>query len=111
VPVLDCGCLLMLPSVACGCSSLNMVAFGKILKKHDKSVGWNASRPYLAAVEQAHFQASTQVVHMMAATEALFAKQFAGASHKQAMQVLRPPHRSASHQVTYALGEPPTQDT
>ncbi|GAQ90378.1 phosphate transporter [Klebsormidium nitens] len=85
-------------------SSLNTVAFGKILKKHDKVVGWTAARPYLAAVERAHFCASPAVVQMMAATEALFTKQFAGDSHKQAMQVLRPVHRSASHQVTYALG-------
>ncbi|GBG77174.1 hypothetical protein CBR_g23500 [Chara braunii] len=86
-------------------SSLNMAAFGKILKKHDKLAGWKASRTYLSAIEQsAHFTTSTKVTKMIANVENAYTKHFAKDDHRRAMKDLRPISQSASHIVTFFLG-------
>jgi hypothetical protein len=83
------------------------LAFEKILKKHDRRLGCSTARTYLDAVQTAHFQRSTAVVHLTAATETLFGRRFArDRSHAAAVRELRPKHRSASHMVSYALGKP-----
>lgn len=43
------------------CSSLNMVAFAKILKKYDKVVKWKLGPLYIREVERSYFATSDKV--------------------------------------------------
>ncbi|KAH9681910.1 phosphate transporter PHO1 [Citrus sinensis] len=61
-------------------SSLNMVAFAKILKKFDK------------------------VVRLMDEVESIFTKHFANNDRKKAMKFLRPQQQKESHMVTFFVG-------
>lgn len=86
-------------------SSLNMVAFAKILKKYDKISGQRAAAAYLKAVETSYFNTSDKIVKLMDKVEVLFTEHFASYNRRKAMMSLRPRQKRASHNVTFALGK------
>ncbi|KAK9007320.1 hypothetical protein V6N11_051148 [Hibiscus sabdariffa] len=85
-------------------SSLNMVAFTKILKKFDKVSNQQASASYLKAVKRSHFISSDKVVRLMDEVESIFTKHFAHNDRKKAMKFLRPQEQKNSHMVTFFVG-------
>ncbi|GMI69863.1 phosphate 1, ARABIDOPSIS PHOSPHATE 1 [Hibiscus trionum] len=85
-------------------SSLNMVAFTKILKKFDKVSNQQASASYLKAVKRSHFISSDKVVRLMDEVESIFTKHFANNDRKKAMKFLRPQEQKNSHMVTFFVG-------
>ncbi|XP_022740115.1 phosphate transporter PHO1-like isoform X2 [Durio zibethinus] len=85
-------------------SSLNMVAFTKILKKFDKVSNQQASASYLKAVKRSHFISSDKVVRLMDEVESIFTKHFANNDRKKAMKFLRPQKQRDSHMVTFFVG-------
>ncbi|KHN10064.1 phosphate transporter PHO1-like [Glycine soja] len=85
-------------------SSLNMVAFTKILKKFDKVSCQKASANYLKEVKRSHFISSDKVVRLMDEVESIFTKHFANNDRKRAMKFLRPQQPKASHMVTFLVG-------
>ncbi|EFJ06016.1 hypothetical protein SELMODRAFT_451422 [Selaginella moellendorffii] len=86
-------------------SSLNMMAFVKILKKFDKVTGQNASGSYLKMVENSHFATSDKVVKFMDRVERVFTLHFTKGNRKQAMAYLRPIHSASNHgNINFILG-------
>ncbi|XP_058101549.1 phosphate transporter PHO1-like isoform X1 [Magnolia sinica] len=85
-------------------SSLNMVAFTKILKKFDKVSNRQASGTYLKAVKRSHFISSDKVVRLSDEVESIFTKHFANNDRKRAMQYLRPQKHKDSHMITFLVG-------
>ncbi|XP_015949415.1 phosphate transporter PHO1 [Arachis duranensis] len=85
-------------------SSLNMVAFSKILKKFDKVSCQQTSTNYLKEVKRSHFVSSDKVVRLMDEVESIFTKHFANNDRKKAMKFLRPQQQKASHMVTFLVG-------
>ncbi|XP_057781464.1 phosphate transporter PHO1-like [Salvia miltiorrhiza] len=85
-------------------SSLNMVAFTKILKKFDKVANQQASASYLKVVKRSHFISSDKVVRLMDEVESLFTQHFANSDRKKAMKFLRPQQQKDSHMVTFFVG-------
>ncbi|XP_057486634.1 phosphate transporter PHO1-like [Actinidia eriantha] len=85
-------------------SSLNMVAFTKILKKFDKVSNQQASASYLKVVKRSNFISSDKVVRLMDEVESLFTKHFANNDRKKAMKFLRPITHKESHMVTFFVG-------
>ncbi|WVY97661.1 hypothetical protein V8G54_029812 [Vigna mungo] len=85
-------------------SSLNMVAFTKILKKFDKVSCQKASANYLKEVKRSHFVSSDKVVRLMDEVESIFTKHFANNDRKKAMKFLRPQQHKDSHMVTFLVG-------
>lgn len=85
-------------------SSLNMVAFTKILKKFDKVANRKSSPSYLKLVKSSRFISSDKVVRLMDEVESLFTKHFADNDRKKAMKFLRPQQQKDSHMVTFFVG-------
>ncbi|KAK9072419.1 hypothetical protein SSX86_008853 [Deinandra increscens subsp. villosa] len=85
-------------------SSLNMVAFVKILKKFDKVSNQQSSANYLKTVKRSHFISSDKVVKLMDEVESSFTKHFAKDDRKKAMKFLRPRQQKESHMVTFFVG-------
>ncbi|KAK4421789.1 Phosphate transporter [Sesamum alatum] len=85
-------------------SSLNMIAFTKILKKFDKVSNQQASTSYLKVVKRSDFITSDKVVRIMDEVEALFTQHFANNDRKKAMMFLRPRRHKHSHMVTFFVG-------
>lgn len=85
-------------------SSLNMVAFVKILKKFDKVSNQQSSATYLKAVKRSHFISSDKVVKLMDEVELSFTKNFVKDDRKKAMKFLRPRQQKESHMVTFFVG-------
>ncbi|KAL2506567.1 Phosphate transporter PHO1 [Abeliophyllum distichum] len=85
-------------------SSLNMMAFTKILKKLDKVSNRQASASYLKEVKRSHFISSDKVVRLMDEVESLFTQHFANKDRKKAMKFLRPQQLKNSHMVTFFVG-------
>ncbi|KAF9606907.1 hypothetical protein IFM89_029506 [Coptis chinensis] len=85
-------------------SSLNMVAFTKILKKFDKVAKQQASGSYLKVVKRSHFISSDKVVKLGDEVESIFTKHFANNDRKKAMKYLRPQPHKASHMITFLVG-------
>ncbi|KAG0563848.1 hypothetical protein KC19_8G064200 [Ceratodon purpureus] len=85
-------------------SSLNMVAFAKIMKKYDK-VGKHRFGPlYIREVEHSYFATSDKVTKLMTKVEEIFTKHFADHDRRKAMAQLRPMQQHGGHSVTYLLG-------
>lgn len=86
-------------------STLNMVAFSKILKKFDKVSCQKTSENYLAEVKRSHFVSSDKVVRLMDEVESIFTKHFADNDRKKAMKFLRPQQQHKdSHTITFFVG-------
>ncbi|KAH6834643.1 phosphate 1 [Perilla frutescens var. hirtella] len=85
-------------------SSLNMVAFTKILKKFDKVSNRQASADYLKTVKRSNFISSDKVVRLMDEVESLFTEHYTNNDRKKAMKFLRPLHHKDSHLVTFFVG-------
>ncbi|XP_077227780.1 phosphate 1 isoform X2 [Tasmannia lanceolata] len=85
-------------------SSLNMVAFTKILKKFDKVANQQASGTYLKAVKRTHFISSDKVIRLSDEVESIFTKHFANGDRKKAMKYLRPHQQKDSHMITFLVG-------
>ncbi|KAJ8434847.1 hypothetical protein Cgig2_022126 [Carnegiea gigantea] len=85
-------------------SSLNMMAFTKILKKFDKVANRQSSASYLKLVKSSHFMRSDKVLRLMDEVESLFTKHFADNDRKKAMKFLRPQQQKDSHMVTFFVG-------
>ncbi|EFJ18804.1 hypothetical protein SELMODRAFT_451480 [Selaginella moellendorffii] len=87
-------------------SSLNMMAFVKILKKYDKVTGQNASGSYLKMVENSHFATLDKVVKFMDRVERVFTLHFTKGNRKQAMAYLRHIHSASNHgNINFILGK------
>ncbi|XP_057783527.1 phosphate transporter PHO1-like [Salvia miltiorrhiza] len=85
-------------------SSLNMVAFTKILKKFDKVSNQQASADYLKRVKRSDFITSDKVVRLMDEVESLFTEHYTNNDRKKAMKFLRPLHHKDSHLITFFVG-------
>ncbi|KAL2469675.1 Phosphate transporter PHO1 [Abeliophyllum distichum] len=85
-------------------SSLNMLAFTKILKKFDKVSDQQVSVSYLKVVKKSHFVSSDKVLRLMDEVESLFTQHFANNDRKKAMKFLRPQHHKDSHMLTFFVG-------
>nr|GLL44163.1 phosphate transporter PHO1-like [Ipomoea trifida] len=86
-------------------SSLNMVAFVKILKKFDKVSKQQASATYLSQVKRSHFISSDKVVGLMDEVETIFTQHYADNDRKKAMKFLIPQrHHKDSHIVPFFAG-------
>jgi len=85
-------------------SSLNMVAFGKILKKFDKVSDQQAAPVYLKAVERSYFNSSDKAIKLADDIESTFIKYFMEDDRKKAMKFLRPREKKDSHAVTFFTG-------
>ncbi|CAA7390518.1 unnamed protein product [Spirodela intermedia] len=85
-------------------SSLNMLAFTKILKKFDKVSKQHASASYLKVVKRSHFVSSDKIVRAGDEVESIFTKHFANGDRKRAMKFLRPHQPKDSHVVTFFVG-------
>ncbi|KAG0492003.1 hypothetical protein HPP92_005062 [Vanilla planifolia] len=86
-------------------SSLNMVAFTKIVKKFDKVSSKQASNWYLKKVKRSHFVSSDKVIKLADEVETIFTKQFASEDRKKAMKFLRPQQQpKESHTITFFVG-------
>eukprot|EP00253_Pinus_taeda_P032366 PITA_32366 len=85
-------------------SSLNTLAFAKILKKYDKVTGKAVLDTYLRAVETSYFSSSHKVVSLVEKVEALFTKHFSKNDRREAMVCLRPSPRPDSKKKTFCLG-------
>ncbi|CAN6462051.1 unnamed protein product [Victoria cruziana] len=85
-------------------SSLNLVAFIKILKKFDKVSSRQASASYLKAVKRSHFLSSDKVVRLADEVECIFTRHFASNDRKRAMKFLRPQSQKDSHMITFLVG-------
>lgn len=85
-------------------SSLNMVAFTKILKKFDKVSNQQASPDYLKTVKRSNFISSDKVVRLMDEVESLFTEHYTNNDRKKAMKFLRPLHQKESHVITFFVG-------
>ncbi|PIA36307.1 hypothetical protein AQUCO_03400302v1 [Aquilegia coerulea] len=82
-------------------SSLNVVAFTKILKKFDKVAKQQASGSYLKVVKRSHFISSDKLGDEV---ESIFTKHFANNDRKKAMKYLRPQLQKDSHMITFLVG-------
>ncbi|XP_048129190.1 phosphate transporter PHO1-like [Rhodamnia argentea] len=85
-------------------SSLNLMAFTKILKKFHKVAGPQASTNYLKEVKKSHFVSSDKVIRLMDEVESMFTEQFTNNDRKKAMKFLRPQKQRDSHMVTFFVG-------
>lgn len=85
-------------------SSLNLMAFTKILKKFHKVAGQQVSTNYLKEVKKSHFVSSDKVIRLMDEVESIFTKHFANDDRKKAMKFLRPHQQRDSHTVTFFVG-------
>ncbi|XP_042518362.1 phosphate transporter PHO1-like [Macadamia integrifolia] len=85
-------------------SSLNMLAFTKILKKFDKVANQQASTNYLKVVKRSHFISSDKVVRLSDEVESIFTKHFTSNDRKKAMKFLRPQLQKDSHMITFLVG-------
>ncbi|KAI8560837.1 hypothetical protein RHMOL_Rhmol04G0286700 [Rhododendron molle] len=85
-------------------SSLNMVAFTKILKKFDKVSNEQASAIYLQVVKRSYFLSSDKVVRLMDEVESVFTKHYANSDRKKAMKFLTPHQHKDSHMLTFFVG-------
>ncbi|KAK9140394.1 hypothetical protein Scep_010075 [Stephania cephalantha] len=115
-------------------SSLNMVAFVKILKKFDKVSNQRSSENYMKVVKRSHFISSDKVSNTFATScstqrmgycsyrdpsivklmylesklgdevESIFTKQFTNNDRKKAMKYLRPQQNKDTHMLTFLVG-------
>ncbi|KAI4369711.1 hypothetical protein MLD38_018125 [Melastoma candidum] len=85
-------------------SSLNMMAFTKILKKFDKVANRQESSRYLLEVKKSHFVSSDKIVKLMDEVESVFTKNFASNDRKKAMMFLKPQQSKDSHMITFFVG-------
>ncbi|RWW46940.1 hypothetical protein BHE74_00047107 [Ensete ventricosum] len=97
---------------AFACSSLNMEAFRKILKKFEKvSNHRQESAAFSRTVKRSHFISSdkgvglVQVMKLVDEVESIFTKHFAGSDRKKAMKFLRPQQPKESHTITFFAGK------
>ncbi|CAM6021947.1 unnamed protein product [Sphagnum balticum] len=85
-------------------SSLNIVAFAKILKKYDKVAKWNLAPMYIKEVERSYFASSDKVTKLMTKVEDIFTKHFSHHDRRKAMAQLRPMQEHGGHTTTFFLG-------
>ncbi|XP_024383229.1 phosphate transporter PHO1-3 [Physcomitrium patens] len=85
-------------------SSLNVLAFAKIMKKYDKVTSLCVAEKYMHHVERTYVNSSDKVAVLMDRVEEIYTEHFTGGHRRQAMAALRPMQQSASHHVTYFLG-------
>ncbi|GLJ27005.1 hypothetical protein SUGI_0529160 [Cryptomeria japonica] len=86
-------------------SSLNTLAFAKILKKYDKVTGKSVMDIYLREVQSSSFSTSSdKVLSMLEKVENLFTTHFCKNNKRQAMNSLRPsPHQNSNRKI-FSLG-------
>ncbi|KAK4712429.1 hypothetical protein R3W88_006942 [Solanum pinnatisectum] len=85
-------------------SSLNVLAFSKIMKKYDKISSRKASKSYLCVIEKSYLRSSDEVSKLMERVEATFIKHFVDGNRKKGMKYLRPQAQRETHRVTFLLG-------
>ncbi|KAI5060177.1 hypothetical protein GOP47_0024597 [Adiantum capillus-veneris] len=83
---------------------LNLAAFGKILKKHDKITGQKVSNVYLRAVECSYFASSDRVTKLMEKVESLFIEHFTKGNRREALAYLKPTRQDNRVTVVFLLG-------
>ncbi|VAI51216.1 unnamed protein product [Triticum turgidum subsp. durum] len=88
-----------------GCSSLNVKAFTKILKKFVKvSEQQRATDLFSQKVKRSSFSTSDKVLQLSDEVEALFLKHFAGNDRMVAMKYLNPQQPKNTHMITFLVG-------
>ncbi|XP_057839146.2 phosphate transporter PHO1 homolog 9 [Cryptomeria japonica] len=85
-------------------SSLNLLAFSKIMKKYDKISGRRTSRSYLNIVEKSYLISSEEVNTLLKRVEEMFTKHFATGIHSKAVKILRPTRKRKRHSLTFFIG-------
>ncbi|XP_015065898.1 phosphate transporter PHO1 homolog 3-like isoform X1 [Solanum pennellii] len=85
-------------------SSLNVLAFSKIMKKYDKISSRKASKSYLEVIEKSYLRSSDEVLKLMEGVEVTFIKHFVDGNRKKGMKYLRPQAQRETHRVTFLLG-------
>ncbi|KAK1379544.1 phosphate transporter PHO1-like [Heracleum sosnowskyi] len=86
-------------------SFLNILAFSKIMKKHDKITSRNASKSYLKMVDNSYIGSSDEIISkLLNRVETTFIKHFANANRKKGLNTLRPKAKKEKHKVTASLG-------
>ncbi|CAM6106377.1 unnamed protein product [Calypogeia fissa] len=85
-------------------SSLNMIAFTKILKKYEKVTQRGAASTYLRTVDNSYFQTSDKVTKLMIWVEAMFTDYVAAGDRQEARKALKPPQAKRPLRVTFFLG-------
>ncbi|KAF5457119.1 hypothetical protein F2P56_021249 [Juglans regia] len=83
---------------------LNLLAFSKIMKKYEKITSRNASKTYMAMVDNSYLGSSDEITRLMERVEATFIKHFANGNHRKGMKILRPKARRERHRITFSLG-------
>ncbi|XP_058746493.1 phosphate transporter PHO1-like [Vicia villosa] len=85
-------------------SSLNMVAFLKILTKFDKVSSQKVSASYFKVVQRSHFVSSDKVVRLMDEVESIFTKQFVNDDKKKTMKFLKPKQHKDLDMINFFVG-------
>ncbi|OZJ01989.1 hypothetical protein BZG36_04689 [Bifiguratus adelaidae] len=76
---------------------LNKTGFTKILKKFDKTAGWNASRLYMENVRSEEFAKDEELEGLIQDTESLYIQHFADGKRNIGMRKLRVPEQQDQH--------------
>nr|XP_043614561.1 phosphate transporter PHO1 homolog 9-like [Erigeron canadensis] len=85
-------------------STMNKLAFSKIMKKYDKITSRNAAVTYLQMVEDSYLSQSDEVAKLITRVEATFIKHFSNQNRDQGMKILRPKSKREKHRVTFFVG-------
>ncbi|XP_055805337.1 phosphate transporter PHO1 homolog 9-like isoform X2 [Solanum dulcamara] len=85
-------------------SSLNVLAFSKIMKKYDKITSRKASKSYLEMIEKSYLRSSDEVSELITGVEATFIKHFVNGNRRKGMKYLRPQAKRETHRVSFFLG-------
>ncbi|KAH9550907.1 hypothetical protein CY35_10G096800 [Sphagnum magellanicum] len=86
-------------------SSLNMVAFAKILQKYDKVTCLFVAQSYMHHVKRAYVNSSEKVNELMEKVEVtIFTEHFTSGNLQKAIAALRPMQQTTSQGVTCLLG-------
>lgn len=85
-------------------SSLNLVAFAKIMKKYDKAVKQRLGSVYLKEVERSYFITSNKISKIMVRVEDIFTQSFSSQDRQKAMAQLRPQRQHSEHTTTFFFG-------
>nr|DAD37052.1 TPA_asm: hypothetical protein HUJ06_007693 [Nelumbo nucifera] len=83
---------------------MNLLAFSKIIKKHDKITSRNASRPYLETLDHSYIGSSDEVLALLERVEGTFIKYFSNSNPRKGLKSLRPKARREKHRITFFSG-------
>ncbi|KAG2179970.1 hypothetical protein INT43_003757 [Umbelopsis isabellina] len=77
--------------------ALNATGFAKILKKFDKTAGWNATNLYTRKLQEYNWYRSDDLQALIDETEELYVNEFAGGHRRRGMRKLRIPEATRDY--------------